>query len=288
MKKIIIDCDNTFGVEGCDLDDGLAIIYALGTGLCDLLGVTTTFGNNVLDVVYPNTVRFMKDIDHSHIPVFDGRTDTPENNKAAQFLVEQVKKYPKEVSIIAVGSLTNLYHAHLIDPTFFENIDELSFMGGIVEPLIICDKILNELNFSCDYASAYHVLQKGKNIKIANANICLDGFFSKERFDLMENSEHAFLRWLKDQGQYWLLREKNCFGHDGMYIWDIYAVATVLVPELFEDNMAEISPCQESLKTGMLLGDGEKVKVNFPRILDKKAYEDHVYEMFKNFAILKR
>ena len=29
-RKMIIDCDNTFGVAGCDIDDGLAIIYALG------------------------------------------------------------------------------------------------------------------------------------------------------------------------------------------------------------------------------------------------------------------
>ncbi|MFW5649380.1 MAG: hypothetical protein ACOCG5_09850 [Candidatus Alkaliphilus sp. MAG34] len=28
-KKIIIDCDNTFSIDNCDIDDGLAIIYAL-------------------------------------------------------------------------------------------------------------------------------------------------------------------------------------------------------------------------------------------------------------------
>ena len=26
-KKIIFDCDNTFGVTDCDVDDGLALIY---------------------------------------------------------------------------------------------------------------------------------------------------------------------------------------------------------------------------------------------------------------------
>ena len=25
--KILFDCDNTFGVSGCDVDDGLALLY---------------------------------------------------------------------------------------------------------------------------------------------------------------------------------------------------------------------------------------------------------------------
>ena len=29
MKKIIFDCDNTFGVKDCDVDDGLALMYLL-------------------------------------------------------------------------------------------------------------------------------------------------------------------------------------------------------------------------------------------------------------------
>ena len=106
MKKLIIDCDNTFGIEGCDLDDGLAIIYALGTGRCELLGVTTTFGNNTLERVYPNTVRFMQDIGRPDIPVYAGHETRAEENQAARF--------PDEVSVLAIGSLTNLHHARLL------------------------------------------------------------------------------------------------------------------------------------------------------------------------------
>ena len=34
MGRKIIDCDNTFGVDGCDVDDGLAIIYTLAQKRC--------------------------------------------------------------------------------------------------------------------------------------------------------------------------------------------------------------------------------------------------------------
>ena len=43
MKRIIYDCDNTFGIKDCDVDDGLALIYLLGSKEAELLGVSTTY-----------------------------------------------------------------------------------------------------------------------------------------------------------------------------------------------------------------------------------------------------
>ena len=39
MKKIIFDCDNTFGVKDCDVDDGLALMYLLGSREAQLLSL---------------------------------------------------------------------------------------------------------------------------------------------------------------------------------------------------------------------------------------------------------
>lgn len=44
MRKIIHDCDCTFGINGCDVDDGLALLYLLGDPEAEVLGVTTTMG----------------------------------------------------------------------------------------------------------------------------------------------------------------------------------------------------------------------------------------------------
>ena len=285
MRKIIIDCDNTFGVEGCDLDDGLATIYALGTGRCELLGVTTTFGNNSLEVVTPNTNAFMKNIGKENIPVYPGHAADPDHNKAAAFLAETVSKFPGEVSILAIGSLTNLYHAWLLDADFFENVQELSLMGGVTEPLIIMVKKLDELNFSCNSTAAYNVLTRGKRIKIATGNVCLGAMFTKERFDLLGQSEAPFLQWLCSQGQYWFEREHEYFGHDGIYKWDIYAAAALLHPELFNMNIVEISPDIESVKSGMLLGNGTQRTVVIPTLKDSISYIEHVYNSYASFAV---
>ena len=284
MKNIIIDCDNTFGVEGCDLDDGLAIIYALGTGRCELLGVTTTFGNNTLEVITPNTIEFMKKIGMDRIPVQPGHAEDAQQNRAARFMAETANRFPGALSILAIGSLTNLYHAWLLDSDFFQKIAELSFMGGVTAPLIIAGKQLDELNFSCNSTASFHVLSQGKSISIATGNICLDALFSKERFDRLGQSDAPFLRWLCDQGQYWFRREKEIFGHGGIYKWDIYAAAALLYPELFNKNTVEISPDVQSMKTGMLLGQGEPRTVNLPILKDSTVYKEHVYEVYARFA----
>ena len=284
MQKIIIDCDNTFGVEGCDLDDGLAIIYALGTGRAELLAVTTTFGNNTLEVITPNTIDFMKKIGRDSIPVYPGHADDHRQNKAAAFLAETVSKYPREVSILATGSLTNLYHAWLLDPAFFDKIKALSCMGGVTEPLVIMGKELSELNFSCDSTAAFHVLTRGNNITIATGNVCLGALFTKERFDKMEQSEAPFLRWLCSKGQYWFEREHVYFGHGGIYKWDVYAAAALLCPELFAARRVEITPDAGSMKTGMLLGGGKRHTVNIPVLKDSGVYIEHVYEAYARFA----
>ncbi|MFR1167120.1 MAG: hypothetical protein ACLSDQ_05635 [Adlercreutzia equolifaciens] len=44
MKNIILDFDNTMGVRGCDVDDGLALLYLLGNPeRCRVLAACTTY-----------------------------------------------------------------------------------------------------------------------------------------------------------------------------------------------------------------------------------------------------
>lgn len=282
-RKIIIDCDNTFSVNGCDIDDGLAILYVLAQENVEVLGINTTFGNNKLSVVYPNTVSFMKDIGYSHIPVYKGSDDSYKDNKAARFLVEMADKHKGELSILATGSLTNLYHAWQIDSQFYEKIKDISLMGGITKPLIINGKILNELNFSCDSNASLNVLEHGRSITIATGNTCLDGFFTRDRFEKLRKG-NDFEKWLYEESLYWFDREKNVFENDGIYIWDILSAAALLNPQLFIGSTVEISPDEESMKSGMLIGNGNKRKIVVPKIKNVDNYIEHVYEQYTKFG----
>lgn len=283
MRKIIIDCDNTFSIEGCDIDDGLAIIYSLAQLNTEIVGINTTFGNNKLDIVHSNTLKFMEDIACPDIAINKGATSDYRDNQAAQFLVDMANKYRGEISIIGLGSLTNLYHAWKLDNDFYNKLDKISLMGGLTEPLIINGKRLDELNFSCNHEAALNVLQKGKDITIATGNTCLDGFFTLESFDQLKGG-NDFEKWLYRKGLYWFDREEKVFGNKGVYKWDVFAATALLNPEYFIDNRIEISPDEESIKKGFLLGKGEPRYVNIPRIKNIDEYIEHVYSQYRIFG----
>ena len=72
MKKIVFDCDNTFGIKNCDVDDGLALMYLLGSREAEFLGVTSTYGNSSLDVVQAVNLRMLEELGRRDIPVKRG------------------------------------------------------------------------------------------------------------------------------------------------------------------------------------------------------------------------
>lgn len=54
-------------------------------------------------------------------------------NNAAQWMIEQVRKYPGEVMIYGAGSLTNIALAVRLDPEFASLAKGLVIMGGYVD-----------------------------------------------------------------------------------------------------------------------------------------------------------
>ena len=60
----------------------------------------------------------------------------PASETAAAFLTRQVRAFPGEVTILAMGPFTNLALAARLDDTFAANARELVFMGGSFSPEI--------------------------------------------------------------------------------------------------------------------------------------------------------
>jgi purine nucleosidase len=58
----------------------------------------------------------------------------PANERAANFMVRMVRKYPHEVTIYAAGPMTDLATAIALDPEFPELSKELVVMGGSINP----------------------------------------------------------------------------------------------------------------------------------------------------------
>jgi len=93
--KVVMDCDNTIGIPGRDLDDALALFYLLGRDDVELIGVTTTFGNGSVEEVHANTKGMFRELKIDHIPLFLGASSRKERRSpAADFPASRLKAEP--------------------------------------------------------------------------------------------------------------------------------------------------------------------------------------------------
>ncbi|WP_312285982.1 nucleoside hydrolase [Terrisporobacter sp.] len=288
MKNIIFDCDNTYGVPDCDVDDGLTLIYLLGNKDANLLGVTTTYGNNKVEIVYPNTLKMIKELKVDNLPVIEGGKDPKDlDNKASDYLVKMANEYEGELSILATGSLTNLYGAYLKDNTFFEKVKEIVLMGGITEPLIFAKRQMDELNFSCDPIATYTVLTKGNNVSVITGNNCLKVLVTREDYEReLSDYTNPIVPYIKNSVDYWFDYNLNKFGINGTYNWDVTAAVYLMRPELFKKNIYKMNLSVEDLKRGFLRIDEENnCTLNLPTIDNEELYNKDIYNTWKGVVI---
>lgn len=255
MKKIILDCDNTFGMQQRDVDDGLTILYLLGQKNLNLLGVTLSHGNGNYQEVLSATQKFNQLLE-LEIEIYPGNQQI-EKNKAAQFLVDSVNQSPNEVTILAIGALTNLAQAALIDPTFFSKVKEIVLMGGITEDLIIYGHQVNELNLSVDPKSSAVVLQAKTPLTIMNGHMTAGAFFSqKEKDQLLKEiaplTNQTALKWLDDTISNWVSVNQQFTGIAGFCNWDMTTAIYLNHPDLFSTESYYLAEDLTELTKGKL------------------------------------
>ena len=270
------------GVPGCDVDDGLALLYLLGSPEIELLGITCSYGNNQQDVVYNNVSRLLKLWKREDIPFFRGSAVPGEYaSEAASFIAQQAEKHAGELRLLVLGSTTNISGAARLCPDFWDKVKEISFMGGITEPLIVGGKKMDELNLSIDWRSSLEILRNAKNIKIATAHNCFDSYFSRDEFErITTETLGPIASYLKEEIAYWYDIHEKHWNLDGIVNWDVMAAVQLLHPEYFDLNETVISPDEETFNTGMLLGKGPEKKAFLPKVKNRADYIAHVYERY--------
>jgi purine nucleosidase len=280
MKKIIFDCDNTLGISGCDVDDGLALLYLLGCSEAEVCGITTTYGNHEIDIVYPNTKQLLEEIGHKNIIVKKGGSRKGEyENEASVYLAEMVHSYPGQISILATGSLTNLQGAYEIDSHFFEKVKEIVLMGGVTAPLIFAKKEMDELNFSCDPSASYHVLKYGRNLSVITGNNCLKVLFTrKEYHQELFQKEKKIAEYIRNKTDYWFGDNQDGYGIEGFYNWDVTAAVYLMHPELFEKKERYFTLSQKDLNRGYLREGQEGTLLNLPEIKEAMPFKRNIYD----------
>ena len=171
-RKVIIDCDP-------GIDDSLAILLALASDELEVLGLTITSGNVPAILGAKNALKTLQIASRLDIPVYMGEKlplkrelvtaqDTHgedgigENfyddvegkilEDGVDFIIDTLKNN-KDVSIIALGPLTNIAKALMKDKEAFNNLDEFVSMGGAFRIHGNCSPVA-EFNYWVDPHSA--------------------------------------------------------------------------------------------------------------------------------------
>lgn len=296
MKKVILDCDNTIGLEKKDVDDGLALMFLLGREDIDLMGITSVFGNSSLKDTYGTTEKMLSDlklkdkIAHHKGAAEAGDTDT----EAAEYLAKMAAENKNEITLIAIGPLTNLYAAWEIDADFFTNLKEIIIMGGITNELQFGDETIDELNFSCDPKAAEKVLKAEVPVALMSGNLCLAARFGEQSWKRVNRSQNKAVRaYITDKIKHWYGYSSEMIGLTGFYMWDIVAVVYMVAPEIYTYNKREFISTVDELKTGQIKtkkADGKLQDagiINLPStIVDTKRFKDTVFSAWDKIDII--
>jgi inosine-uridine nucleoside N-ribohydrolase len=141
-EKIIIDTD-----IGDDVDDAFALALAVRSAELQILGVTTTFGDTEARAKIVD--RFLGEVGRAEIPVMAGKETATKNpmsqrrygeshfakashGDAVEFLLEQIRKYPGAITLIAIGPLMNVGAAIDKDAATFRKLKRVVLMGGSI------------------------------------------------------------------------------------------------------------------------------------------------------------
>lgn len=286
MKYIIFDCDSTVGLPGKPMDDALALLYLLGRpDEARVLGITCTFGNGTAKEVHASTTALLREISREDIPLLPG-ADSGEDprSEAARFIADTVHARPGEVTLVAIGSLTNLYGAWLLDNAIFEKTKEIILMGGYTAPLKYHGRHLDELNFSVNPEAAACVLNHGKNISILTGNNTLEpSYLPQEEFIRKMGGSY-----IAEKCGYRFDDQKNRYGSAISYCWDVVATVYLLHPELFRDVPTHCYVTERGMHSGWLGVTEEApdtVLLNLPVVKDAAAYREEMYGGWLDFHV---
>jgi purine nucleosidase len=143
-EKIIMDTD-----IGDDIDDAFALALALRSPKLEIIGVTATFGDTEMRARLLD--RFLGEVGRADIPVAVGTPTAVKGTftqrryaegghfakashpDAVNFILEQIRRYPGQITLVAIGPLMNVGAVIDKDAATFRKLKRVVLMGGSVK-----------------------------------------------------------------------------------------------------------------------------------------------------------
>ncbi|WP_289032139.1 nucleoside hydrolase [uncultured Paraglaciecola sp.] len=276
-NKVIFDTDP-------GIDDAMAILFAHASGKIDLMGITTVFGNASIENATRNAL-YLKQRFTIATNVSAG-ADTPlvvpagepttfvhgqnglgdielpdtipleaDSRSACDFIIDTVREYPNEITLIAVGRLTNLALALQKAPDIAALVKEVVVMGGAfghnghtgnVSPYA-------EANIIGDPHAADIVFTAKWPVTVVGLDVTQQTIMSNAYIEKLRDESTVYGEFIYQISRFYSDFHKQSAGLNGFYVHDSSAVAYLLAPELFKVKQGPIRVVCEGPAIGMTL-----------------------------------
>lgn len=249
-QKVIFDCD-----LGDDIDDAYALAYLLTQqDKLEILGITTCYGRT--DDRARLALKMLYETGQEHIPVYIGRNTShvdkranwyadqfswakgfeklkPQSKPAADFIMEQIKKYPNEVVIFSVGPVTNFADIIQKDPKILQKAKHIYAMFGSFDVGYNQKKPIDaEWNVKVDIPASKQFVQSGASITYAGTDVTSQVKLSAENRRILKEKNTPLTNALTELYRLW--------GHETPTLFDPVAIAMLLHPDLFQTEKRNI------------------------------------------------
>lgn len=277
QTRLILDCDPAIG-PGLDADDVLAILFVLASPELKLEGVTTTFGNVEVRRATENALRTLEAAGRSDIPVAMGmsvplsgqlnpraikeyeghnsrvgpidlqRVEKGKNSQhASDFIISRVLQDPGEITVLAVGPLTNLALAMLKEPQLKKKLKQITILGGAFgrEPTFGRGNItpVAEYNIWGDPLAADIVFTAGVPMTAVGLDLCNPAkgtvLYEEQLMTLIEK-QSDFTAFLREVTETYIKYPKFTWAKNGCVLYDILAAATLVDSSLVTTERSDV------------------------------------------------
>jgi purine nucleosidase len=253
-KQIIIDTDP-------GVDDALTILLALASPEIRLEALTTICGNIGIEKTTRNALAVLEFANASHIPVARGcslplvtepgksgeavhgtsgigKAVLPEpkskvvSQHAIDYLIERILAEPQQITLFAIGPMTNLALAIRKEPRIVPALKELVIMGGAIRsggnvtPLA-------EFNVHADPHAAHIVFHSGIPITLIPLDATYKCLLTSADVERLNRLDSPVARFVRDATATYMDFYKKYEGFDGCALHDPLTLATIIAPELF-------------------------------------------------------